>query len=212
MTAMTPACAGLVCNLENAVVAGSKHRRIGLILFFCPLALTTERQDQHEATRLKLHYGDLADGTVLRRIVEAVKPHEVYNLAAQSHVRVSFLEPEYTADVTGLGALRLLDVLRDVEENLGWKYAASAFVVSRALLTSSSSQGCGIVQTGVALSSFSGQVLPGRLFGNVWRHPAAAGREDALSPAVALCSVQGESGAKNEGDEFLTRPEQTTMG
>jgi GDPmannose 4,6-dehydratase len=58
---------------------------------------------------------------VLRRIVEAVKPHEVYNLAAQSHVRVSFLEPEYTADVTGLGALRLLDVLRDVEENLGWK-------------------------------------------------------------------------------------------
>jgi GDPmannose 4,6-dehydratase len=78
-------------------------------------------QDQHEATRLKLHYGDLSDGTVLRRIVEAVKPHEVYNLAAQSHVRVSFLEPEYTADVTGLGALRLLDVLRDVEENLGWK-------------------------------------------------------------------------------------------
>ena len=86
-----------------------------VLTFFSPT------QDQHEGSRLKLHYGDLADGTVLRRIVEAVKPHEVYNLAAQSHVRVSFLEPEYTADVTGLGALRLLDVLRDVEENLGWK-------------------------------------------------------------------------------------------
>ena len=79
-------------------------------------------QDSHEAkARLKLHYGDLADGTVLRRIVEQVKPHEVYNLAAQSHVKVSFLEPEYTGDVTGLGVLRLLDVLRDVEENLKWK-------------------------------------------------------------------------------------------
>jgi GDPmannose 4,6-dehydratase len=70
---------------------------------------------------LKLHYGDLADGTCLRRIVEDVKPHEVYNLAAQSHVRVSFLEPEYTADVTGVGALRLFDVIRDVEAKLGWK-------------------------------------------------------------------------------------------
>ncbi len=71
----------------------------------------------------------MADGTVLRRIVEVVKPHEVYNLAAQSHVRVSFLEPEYTGDVTGLGVLRLLDVIRDVEENLGWKmkyYQASS--------------------------------------------------------------------------------------
>ena len=63
--------------------------------------------------RLFLHYGDLADGTVLRRIVEAVAPDEVYNLAAQSHVKVSFLEPEYTADVTGAGALRLFEVLRD---------------------------------------------------------------------------------------------------
>ena len=50
-------------------------------------------QDFHEESRLRLHYGDLSDGTVLRRIVEQVRPHEVYNLAAQSHVRVSFLEP-----------------------------------------------------------------------------------------------------------------------
>jgi GDPmannose 4,6-dehydratase len=63
--------------------------------------------------RLFLHYGDLADGTVLRRILEAVQPDEVYNLGAQSHVRVSFDEPEYTADVDAVGTLRLLECVRD---------------------------------------------------------------------------------------------------
>jgi GDPmannose 4,6-dehydratase len=63
--------------------------------------------------RLFLHYGDLADGTVLRRIIEAVEPDEVYNLGAQSHVRVSFDEPEYTADVGAVGTLRLLECVRD---------------------------------------------------------------------------------------------------
>jgi GDPmannose 4,6-dehydratase len=63
--------------------------------------------------RLFLHYGDLADGTVLRRILEEVRPAEIYNLGAQSHVRVSFDEPEYTADVDALGPLRLLECIRD---------------------------------------------------------------------------------------------------
>src|SRR6516164_3470881 len=62
---------------------------------------------------LQLHYGDLGDATGLRRIIEQVRPDEVYNLAAQSHVRISFDQPEYTADVVGLGALRLLEALRD---------------------------------------------------------------------------------------------------
>lgn len=71
-------------------------------------------QDPHEShLRLKLHYGDLADGTGLRRILEAVQPDEIYNLAAQSHVRVSFDQPEYTADVVGTGMLRLLEAMRD---------------------------------------------------------------------------------------------------
>jgi GDPmannose 4,6-dehydratase len=69
--------------------------------------------------RLFLHYGDLADGTVLRRIVEAVEPDEVYNLGAQSHVRVSFDEPEYTADVDALGTLRLLECVRDYVRRSG---------------------------------------------------------------------------------------------
>src|SRR5947209_2712307 len=62
---------------------------------------------------LRLHYGDLGDGTSLRRVLETVQPHEVYNLAAQSHVKVSFEVPEYTGDIVALGALRLLEALRD---------------------------------------------------------------------------------------------------
>ena len=65
-------------------------------------------RDPHVAgPNLTLHYGDLTDGTVLRRVLERVRPDEVYNLAAQSHVRVSFDVPEYTADVVASGALRL---------------------------------------------------------------------------------------------------------
>jgi GDPmannose 4,6-dehydratase len=78
--------------------------------------------DAHEpGARLFLHAGDLADGTGIRHIVENVQPDEVYNLAAQSHVRVSFDQPEYTADVTGTGTLRLLNTLRDYAEASGTK-------------------------------------------------------------------------------------------
>jgi GDPmannose 4,6-dehydratase len=71
-------------------------------------------QDPHARERqLELHYGDLNDGTVLRRVLELVQPDEVYNLGAQSHVRVSFDMPEYTADVVAMGTLRLLDAVRD---------------------------------------------------------------------------------------------------
>ena len=65
---------------------------------------------------LRLHYGDLTDGTSLRRIIEKVQPDEVYNLGAQSHVKVSFDQPEYTADVVYTGTLRLLEALRDYVE------------------------------------------------------------------------------------------------
>lgn len=70
--------------------------------------------DRHEAgASLTLHYGDLSDGTGLRRIIGAVEPDEVYHLGAQSHVRVSFDMPEYTGDVVGLGSLRLFESVRD---------------------------------------------------------------------------------------------------
>ncbi len=73
--------------------------------------------DPHNpASKLFLHYGDLGDGTVIRRILEKVSPDEVYNLGAQSHVKVSFEEPEYTADIVATGTLRLLEALRDYIE------------------------------------------------------------------------------------------------
>ncbi len=76
--------------------------------------------DPHsEDARLFLHYGDLNDGTMLRRIVEQVEPNEVYNLGAQSHVRVSFDSPEYTVDTVAMGALRLLEAIRDYQQRTG---------------------------------------------------------------------------------------------
>ncbi len=76
--------------------------------------------DPHEdKVALRLHYGDLTDGTGLRHIVESVRPDEIYNLGAQSHVRVSFDQPEYTGDVVATGALRLLEVVRDYNANSG---------------------------------------------------------------------------------------------
>ncbi len=77
-------------------------------------------EDPHaENRRLVLHYGDLSDATVLRRILEKACPHEIYNLGAQSHVKVSFDQPEYTADIVAMGALRLLDSIRDYRDRTG---------------------------------------------------------------------------------------------
>ena len=77
-------------------------------------------QDAHDpAARLFLHYGDLTDGSSLQRILHKVDPDEVYNLGAQSHVKVSFDQAEYTADVVATGTLRLLEALRDYCSNTG---------------------------------------------------------------------------------------------
>lgn len=70
-------------------------------------------QDQHENNvKFKLHYGDLTDSTNLIRIVQEIQPDEIYNLAAMSHVKVSFETPEYTANADGIGTLRLLEAVR----------------------------------------------------------------------------------------------------
>lgn len=76
--------------------------------------------DPHNSeAKLFLHYGDLTDGTTLRRILEQVQPVEIYNLGAQSHVRVSFDAPEYTVDAVGMGTLRLLEAMRDYQQRTG---------------------------------------------------------------------------------------------
>ena len=73
-------------------------------------------RDPHESgARIRLHYADLADGNSMAGLVRSVKPTEVYNLGAQSHVRVSFDQPVYTADTTGVGTIKLLEAVRDFE-------------------------------------------------------------------------------------------------
>lgn len=87
-------------------------------------------QDPHvHGTKLFLHYGDLADANTVRKLIYKIQPDEFYNLGAQSHVRVSFDIPEYTANITGLGTLRVLEAIKDLEENGGKKikfYQASS--------------------------------------------------------------------------------------
>jgi len=78
--------------------------------------LNTQRldhlNDDHNKSKLKLHYGDLTEASNLVRIIEEVKPDEIYNLGAQSHVSVSFESPEYTADAGALGSVRILEAIR----------------------------------------------------------------------------------------------------
>jgi GDPmannose 4,6-dehydratase len=85
---------------------------------------------QHQLGRrtkaLKLHYGDLADTTTLNQLVKTIRPDEVYNLGAQSHVRISFDMPEFTADVVGLGTLRLLDAIRNNDFSARFYQASSS--------------------------------------------------------------------------------------
>jgi len=83
--------------------------------------------DPHnQGTRLFLHYGDLTDGSRLTTLLAQIKPDEIYNLAAQSHVRVSFDEPEYTGDTTGLGTIRLLEAIRQSSPDASFYQASSS--------------------------------------------------------------------------------------
>ena len=87
-------------------------------------------QDPHEkGRRLFLHFGDLSDANTIRKLIYQIHPNEIYNLGAQSHVRVSFDIPEYTANIAGIGTLRLLEAIKDYEEHTGQKvkfYQASS--------------------------------------------------------------------------------------
>lgn len=86
-------------------------------------------QDPHyQDTHLFLHYGDLLDGTALTRLLHELQPDEIYNLGAQSHVRVSFDVPEFTGDVVGLGTQRLLEAIRqaDLDQRVRYYQASSS--------------------------------------------------------------------------------------
>ena len=89
-------------------------------------------QDPHVGdTRLHLHYGDLSDSSSLIHTLNRVRPDEVYNLGAQSHVRISFDMPEFTADATGMGTLRLLEAIRSADWPIRFYQASSSEVFGR---------------------------------------------------------------------------------
>ena len=84
-------------------------------------------RDRHEkGTKIFLHFGDLSDPSSMIKILGETQPDEIYNLAAQSHVRVSFDIPEFTGDVTGLGTVRLLDAMREVTPKARFYQASSS--------------------------------------------------------------------------------------
>ena len=78
--------------------------------------------DPHNKSNFRLHYGDLSDSLSVLKLIEKIKPDEIYNLGAQSHVQVSFQVPEYTANVDALGALRILDSIKSLKLNKKTKY------------------------------------------------------------------------------------------
>jgi len=92
-------------------------------------------KDPHEGSRLKLIYGDLTDGSNISGILNEIKPDEVYNLAAQSHVKVSFDQPIYTVNVDALGTLRLLEAIRQVEKPPKFYQASSSEMYGKAVET-----------------------------------------------------------------------------
>lgn len=73
-----------------------------------------------------LHYGDLSDGSSIFKLINQIKPDEIYNLAAQSHVRVSFDVPEYTSDIVGIGALRILEAIKSINKKIKYYQASSS--------------------------------------------------------------------------------------
>lgn len=106
------------------LLLGKKYKVHGVIR-----RASTMNRGRIDHLKLNLHYGDLADEGSIRKIIFDVKPDEIYNLAAQSHVKISFDIPEYTANVTGVGSLRILKAIKDFQENTDKKikfYQASS--------------------------------------------------------------------------------------
>ncbi len=93
-------------------------------------------KDPHEEdVRLKLHYGDLGDASSINQVLKKVRPDEIYNLGAQSHVKVSFDIPEYTGDVTGLGAVRILEAMRELGLEAKFYQASSSELYGKVVET-----------------------------------------------------------------------------
>ena len=93
-------------------------------------SLNTQRiddiyEDFHDAKNFFLHYGDLNDGQSIAKLIKKIKPHEIYNLAAQSHVAVSFEIPEYTFDTNTMGVLKVLDAIKNINPKIKYYQAGT---------------------------------------------------------------------------------------
>src|SRR6185312_4773808 len=91
------------------------------------------RDPHNQEARMFLHFGDLSDATNLNRLLRKIQPDEIYHLGAQSHVRVSFDMPEYTADVTGVGCVRLLDAILESGVKTKFYQASSSEMFGKVL-------------------------------------------------------------------------------
>jgi GDPmannose 4,6-dehydratase len=103
---------------KNYIVHGIKRRSSSLNTF----RIDDIYQDPHSRRNFYLHYGDVTDSLSVLKNIAAIKPNEIYNLSAQSHVKVSFDVPEYTANVDGIGALRILDAIKSLKLEKKVKY------------------------------------------------------------------------------------------
>ena len=107
---------------KGYIVHGIKRRSS----FFNTTRIDSIYQDPHlETAQLFLHYGDITDSSAISNLINSINPDEIYNLAAQSHVAISFQIPEYTSQVDGLGTLRILEAIRSSSNNKTKFYQAS---------------------------------------------------------------------------------------
>jgi GDPmannose 4,6-dehydratase len=163
----------------------------------------TQRLD-HIYSRLHLHYGDVCDGTAMSRIVRHVAPDEVYNLAAQSHVRVSFDQPLYTADATGIGCLRMLESVRDGQDACGKQirfYQASSSEMFGGLLHDPA---CPLTTPSVLHESSPFRPRSPYACAKVFAHHSVVNYREAYG-MFAKCGILFNHESPRRGETFVTR-------
>ncbi|MDO8574884.1 MAG: GDP-mannose 4,6-dehydratase [bacterium] len=145
----------------------------------------------HKDEKLFLHYGDLSDSVSLNSVIIKTKPDEIYNLGAQSHVRISFEIPEYTADVTGLGALRMLEAMRHYAPNAKFYHASSSEMFGDVKETPQSE-----------LTPFNAQSPYG--VAKVFAHETARRYRDAYGLFIS-CGILFNHESQRRGGNFVTK-------
>lgn len=141
--------------------------------------------DPHiEGNRFHLVYGDLSDSSNINRMIDKIQPHEIYNLAAQSHVRVSFDVPEYTADIDALGPLRILEAMRESDFECRFYQASTSELYGEVFETPRQKKRPSTQAPPMPLPS----TMP-------FRSLKTTGKHTAFMPATVFCSIMNPPGA-----------------